>query len=96
MLSDKNRVEFAHAVAHPTARASPGVDYVDFLLTTADGLRGAVTQADHTARAILGDDRVGDEAFADFSGTGILDDVRLVFVAEVADGGKHRVGGGLP
>ena len=72
------------------------VDGMYLLFGAADGVAGAVAQADHAAGALLGDHRVGDQSLAHFRRAAFIKNMRFILIPEIAQGGKHRVGSGLP
>ena len=85
-------VELADLAAGVALDAVGDVDDVRLLLLAADAARGALLGAERAAGAGLGVDVVGDQRLALAGRAALLVDVRLVLLAEVLDGGEHRVG----
>src|ERR1035437_8145705 len=92
--TDLDGVELAHLTAGVALDAAGEVDHVRLLALSADHACGALLGAEDAAGAGLGVDVVRDERLALAGRAALLVDVRLVLVAEVADGGEHGVGGG--
>ena len=61
----------------------------------ADRADGTVARAHGTAAALVGDDLVFDQVGALARGALLVVDMRLIFIAEVFDGGENRVRGCL-
>ena len=61
----------------------------------ANGVDRAISRAERTAAAFVGNDLVFDQVAALAGRTLFIVDMRFVLVTEILDGGEHGVGSGL-
>ena len=94
-LPDLDRAEAAGRPAVTALDAQRRVDLMRALAHAGDGLDRALARAGGATHAHVLVDRVRDERTALARRAALVADVRLELVAEVADGGEHRVGRGL-
>ena len=82
--------------ANPALLAFGWIDQTDLFFSPSDGPVGAGPLAVAAAVALFGINGIVDQGLADSGRTMFLQDVGLVFLPEVAQGGQNRIGRRFP
>jgi hypothetical protein len=87
-------VELARLEARTALDALRLIDHMEQSLLAGDAENRATTRAECTTRTFFGVDFIPNELGTFVCGTALFENVYLEFLAEVFDGGQHRIGCG--